>query len=137
MQLLQKVVTALTGVGSWSFSLVCDSCEASFVYLLGLVSLMTVSLFFQCSFGAVKAGPEKAPTIRTDLELLGFPGGGMWWDKEQPLSVMGRQRCCKADGAPLWWGSLMLQSRESTLVSTVLCQAQGVGHSPYSEMVPL
>ena len=67
MELLQKVVTALTGLSSWSFSLVCDSHGPSFVYLLGLTSLLTASLVFRCSFGAGKAGPEKAFTVRTSV----------------------------------------------------------------------
>lgn len=48
MQLLQKVVTALTG--SWSFFLVRDTYWPRFVYLLGVASLLTALLVFQCSF---------------------------------------------------------------------------------------
>lgn len=90
MQLLQKVVTALTGLSSWSFSLVCDSHGPSFVYLLGLASLLTASLVFQCSFGAGKAGPEKATTIRTSV----FGAACVCWGRD----VVGQGAALKRDG---------------------------------------
>lgn len=51
MHLVQKVVTALRDLSSWSFSLVCDSQGPSFVYLLGLASPLTVLLVLVLVWG--------------------------------------------------------------------------------------
>lgn len=58
--------------------------------MLGLVSLLTASLVFQCSFGAGKAGPEKVPTIRTSV----FGAACVCWGSD----VVGQGAALELDG---------------------------------------